>query len=237
MSAYSAAVIAARPSLYWRLGELAGSSAADLSGNGRVGTYGAGCTLGQTGAMPTWDSAAKSVLFGNSATGMITSAYAAFTQGSKRTFMGWANRAATTDSDTLFGGALLLGLFAPAAGLQTLWRPDGAHSVQWSSTAWPGLNQWVHWALTHDDAALEAELFINGVSKGVNAIVAGQGFPAAGGNFTGGASGSGNPWNGKQQDLAVFPTILSADEILSIYQAGTQAPRVPADPNTLLLLL
>ena len=223
MSAYSTAVLAATPSLYWRLGETSGTNAADSSGNSRNGTYGAGCTLNQTGAMPTYDSAAPSVLFGNSTTGVITSSYAAFPQGSKRTFMGWANRAATTDFDTIFGGSTL-GLFLSSAAETVNWRPDGLHSVAWGgANAWPGTAQWVHWALTYDDTALLAELFLNGSSKGQLSVTSGQGYPASGGNFTAGASGTLNPWNGNQQDVAVFPTILSAAEILSIYQAGTQA--------------
>jgi hypothetical protein len=36
---------------YWRLGESSGTTAADSSGNGNVGTYVGGVTLGQTGAL------------------------------------------------------------------------------------------------------------------------------------------------------------------------------------------
>ena len=36
---YAAEVLADGPSMYWRMGETSGTSAADASGNGKVGTY------------------------------------------------------------------------------------------------------------------------------------------------------------------------------------------------------
>ncbi len=50
-SPYAASVLADRPSGYWRLGETAGTTAADSSGNSRTGTISGGVTLGATGAV------------------------------------------------------------------------------------------------------------------------------------------------------------------------------------------
>lgn len=47
--AYSSAVLADTPLVYWRLGESLGTAALDSSGNARNGTYNGGFTLGQTG--------------------------------------------------------------------------------------------------------------------------------------------------------------------------------------------
>jgi len=46
-SPYADTVLVDTPHLYWRLGEATGTTAADFSGNGRTGTYGAGVTLAQ----------------------------------------------------------------------------------------------------------------------------------------------------------------------------------------------
>jgi RHS repeat-associated protein len=58
---YSQQVLNDGPSLYWRLGETSGTTAADSSGNARIGTYATTYTLGQTGAV--LDDANKSVSF------------------------------------------------------------------------------------------------------------------------------------------------------------------------------
>ncbi len=50
-SAYSGAVLEKNPVAYWRLGETAGQTAADETGNGHDGTYFGNPTLGQPGAV------------------------------------------------------------------------------------------------------------------------------------------------------------------------------------------
>jgi hypothetical protein len=50
---YAQTVLAKGPVAYWRLGELSASTAADASGNGHVGTYIGGPTLGEPGAILT----------------------------------------------------------------------------------------------------------------------------------------------------------------------------------------
>ena len=48
---YPSTVIADNPSVYWRLGETSGTTAADASGKGRPGTYAGGTVLNQPGAL------------------------------------------------------------------------------------------------------------------------------------------------------------------------------------------
>ena len=59
--AYSIEVLADSPLAYWRLDETSGSSPADTSGNGHVGTY-AGASLSQP---PLIGNSGTSVLFNN----------------------------------------------------------------------------------------------------------------------------------------------------------------------------
>jgi hypothetical protein len=48
---YAGSVLGDTPSVYWRLGESSGTSAADASGNNRTGTYVGGVASGQAGAL------------------------------------------------------------------------------------------------------------------------------------------------------------------------------------------
>ncbi len=50
-SSYAVTVLADGPVAYWRLGETSGASAIDATGHGHTGTYLAGVTLGQPGAV------------------------------------------------------------------------------------------------------------------------------------------------------------------------------------------
>jgi hypothetical protein len=58
---YASMVLADSPAGYWRLGETSGTAAADASGHGSTGTYTGGVTLGQAGAIS--GDADKSALF------------------------------------------------------------------------------------------------------------------------------------------------------------------------------
>jgi hypothetical protein len=50
---WATAVAAVAPSVWWRLGETSGTSAADSSGNARPGTYNGAVSLGEPGAITT----------------------------------------------------------------------------------------------------------------------------------------------------------------------------------------
>lgn len=210
---YKDAVINANPSLYWRLGDLVGSATvADSSGNGHIGTNGTGVTLGEPGAL-SGDST-TSALFNNTSGSQITSSYSPFIVGSKLTFMGWAYRSTSTDYDFIISGSSNPWFLIDTTSETVDWRPDGSNAVTWSA-AWPGTGQWVHWALTWNDATKIAELFINGASQGTRNPAAG--FTGTGGTFQ--ASNGGNPFNGYMQEVAVFETILPTPTIQAIYAA------------------
>lgn len=222
MIAQKLMVLGYSPSLYWRLGEPSGTTINDASPNGNGGTAGAGVTLAQTGAYS--QDASTSALFNNTATAIVTAtAFKPFATNSQRTYMGWANRAAATDADAIFAssdGNTLLTILSASNSMT--FRPR-AVNVQWSS-AWPGTGQWVHWALTYDDSALAAELFINGVSKGVLNPASGYGLSSSLVITLGSASSA--TWNGNMQDFAVFNRILSSGDINAIYN-GTKAEGMP----------
>lgn len=237
------------PSLYWRLGEPSGATAADASGNGNAGTYGAGVTLAQAGALAGGGDPDTAVALNNGATGLIQSTFFGFTHilpvNSTRTFAGWAWRNATTDADTLIGNssasAVGIGLFCASGSEDVTWQVNVggvAKTCTWAA-AWPGTGAWHHWALTYDPTAGSAELFINGVSKGTRAIQATSGSYGAG-TFVAGATvvsstTVSNPWNGKIDEVSVFPYVLSAAQVSAIYAARLVYPTAtPATPGAAL---
>lgn len=219
------------PALYWRLNDASGTTAADSSGNNQTGTRGAGVTFGQPGGLAGDPS--TSALFNNTSTALVTSTYSPFVVGSQRTFMGWANRTATTDFDTLVQGSPVGGtVLSVASGGGTVSFRTNTDTQGWASV-WPGTGLWVHWALTYDDAAKGSELFINGVSEGVRTHASGW---VAGDSFT--AGGIGNNWNGYMQDVAVFEYILTAAEIALVASVGSTGDVYPvvtvdSSPTTL----
>jgi hypothetical protein len=206
------------PKLYWRLGETVGAgTAADASGNGNTGTYGSGVTLGQTGLIVGDPDTAAA--FNNTANAKITSAYKPFVVGSQRTFFGWANRTATTDTDTLFADAAFGVSLRIGSGNEdvtfNMFTP-----VTWAA-AWPGTGVTVFWALVYDDVEKTAELFINGVSQGAKLL--GAGYTGTETTFQVGLDASGFAFNGKIDEVAVCEYAISAAGINAIYQTGIAA--------------
>ena len=206
------------PTLYWKLNDPVGDTMAnDLSPGGHNSTAISGITFGgkalSTDAQPSAQFAA--------AGSYIRSGYAPFVVNSSRTFMGWGYRNATTDQDVIFTDQAGAGpLFYCASGSEDVgWRSVGSNQQLWTA-AWPGLAQWVHWALTYNDSTKVAELFINGVSKGTKTLVGAYSGPT---NFQLGVAASTNTFNGYMRDCVIYERILSAAEILS-YAHGYQLP-------------
>lgn len=120
---------------------------------------------------------------------------------------------------TIFGATSVNPIFfvAPSSNDVT-WRVDAAGDpVGWTGS-WPGVDQMVHWAITYNDATRVSELFINGISQGTRTFPAGDGY-GANGNIEFGAQ-EGQPGVGYMNDVVVFPSILTAAQILSVYNAG-----------------
>lgn len=228
-SPYAGLVRNDNPAVYWRFGESSGAVAEDSSGMNRPGTYVASPRLGATGAL-------RSRYNDNGAVGLdgvaqrVQSTHSPFIQGSVRTFEGWARRGSESTRDALFGGGLA-GRGAPyltvgskfsAVADQVVWAPRGntGASAVWDD-AWPGANEWVHWALVFDDPANKAELFIDGESKGVRSIGASyrETSPLQVGAWT--AEGAHHYlFDGRVDEFAVYDRSLAGAEIAEHYDGG-----------------
>jgi Concanavalin A-like lectin/glucanases superfamily len=141
-----------------------------------------------------------------------------FYENAARTFMGWAYRTSQADYDCLFMGKYNSLMISQGSGV-IYFTPDWAHGDPVWDPAWPGLNQWVHWAITVNDLTRAWELFINGVSMGVKTAGASIRW-SENGLFALGPTTEqtgGSPFPGKMQDVAIFEKILTGAEIAAIY--------------------
>jgi len=223
---YASEVLADAPLLYWRLDDPSGTTATDLSGNGRNGTYGSGVTLNQAGALAFDRDAA--VLLDNTSNGVVTSTFNPFA--SSFTVEGWANRTSTAAGDTLWTGDVTAGPFlrCDSAALSVTFDNDGtsgAGALGWAN-AWPALGVWVHWAFTFNAVSFVGELFINGVSQGTKTFATINATP---GNFRVGVRATAtDPFNGSIDEVAVYSGVLGRERIAAHYAARLGPPYVSA---------
>jgi hypothetical protein len=238
--AYEQVILGDEPVLYWRMGI---NGITDKSGKGNNGTAVGGPTIGGSlGALA--NDADGSTTF-DGVDDHITSLYStphAETQ-IPWTFEGWAYRASTGAVHTLFGG------FGNAPIHVTL--SSGNQTVNFGSSetalfswvnAWPGVNKWVHWAITFsnrftsEDPLQTVELFINGVSKGAKyykfgglngpeKVIVG----AWGDNTTPFA-----PFAGKIDEFAIYEHRLTPEQIFRHYTAGAYRVAVPGSAPALV---
>ena len=226
-SAYEALVMALTPALYWRLGDAEGAIAQDSSGNDRDGAADPGITFEYSASLPSViDDGNTAAVFTDdqiAATGPSgSSAYNPFVASSVRTFTGWAWRDPGSATDGLFGG--IAEAFGPRCELSSgnqnvIFAAAATAPVTWTN-AWPGDDQWVHWALVYDDSTLDAKLYINGSLVSAKTLIAGYGASGTGtGNIhIGGGGGSAASFTGRMDEFAVFEYALDAAEILSLYE-------------------
>ena len=217
---YFDTVLGYTPGLYWTLGV---GGIIDRSGFSRSGTASGGVTVGGYSTTLPINGTDTATDF-DGVDDCITSSYNPFTNGSNRTFMGWAYRDTSTSNDALFGSSSATAgtwvrLLLNTGSQDVAFTVNGAtNSVTWTA-AWPGNTQWVHWALTFDETTDTAELFINGVSKGTKTVA--QAYNATPGNLLIGAfANSADPFDGKMDEFAVYQKVMTEGEIRTIYQAA-----------------
>lgn len=208
------AILTLKPSMYLTLGS-GGAGLTDQSGNGRNGTGAGAITIG--GGTSLNSASAGSTSF-NGTANKITTTYAPFATGSQRTFMGWATVATLAGSFNVFGGlgANAPGLTANDSLNGATWLTATGANAGWTGS-WPTLLT-VFWALTYDDSAHTAELFINGTSRGVVSTTSGYVTP---GNLQIGQGHNTFFWSGLQSDFVVYERLLSPGAISWLYRIGT----------------
>jgi hypothetical protein len=242
---YAAGILAKSPVVYWRLNENAQVPAADLAKNsGSLGAAVDGYYLGTashpvTGALPgSTDTAAS---FDASAGSVVSVPYsAALNPNAPFTVEAWLNPGAdtTTAAPT---AAISSGVFSdPRSGwliyqIDTGWsfrmynQAGTATSVNLSGGTAPVVGTWYHIVAVYNGTNNPAKLYVNGAEAASGAPT---GYvPSAGGPlYIGGRTDNNYWWNGAADEVAIYPTALSASSILTHYQSGISAN--PLTPYT-----
>jgi hypothetical protein len=220
--AFSAAIAADSPVLYWRLGESSGTSAADSTANSNNGTYSSGVTLGVTGAL-AGDSDTAVALDGTTGNVQDASPSALPTTNTARTLEAWFNigSTVTTAQPILsYGSNSGLEMFTVSVEGSKIELYDGTETI--SVTAGSSLNDggWHQLAVTYDGSTT-VKIYLDGTQVGTDqATSAPLNTTLDSGGFQAGSDGSAF-LDGKIDEVAVYASALSASKIADHYTVGT----------------
>ena len=215
-TSYDQLVTSMHPAAWWKLADAAGSTtAADSSGNGYTGTVNGGVTLGQPGAIASTPSDTAALFDGS--TGYITSSFAA--PMASATTVAWFNMPATNinalilNSSTSGGYNIGVsnGTGSAVGDTLTLGLPF-VIAVPTGVAVAPGWHQ----VVLVLDASGHQQVFYDGqlVYSGTYTIATA---PAA---WEIGGAGNSAWWPSDIAQVAVFPTALTAAQVLALYNAG-----------------
>ena len=223
--AYRTAVLSDAPLAYWEFDESPGATtAADAAPPAQNGTF-QNVTLGQPSAFPGLGTAA---LFNGTSSRVQVAASSAFDLGvGDFSVEAWARTPVTSRGDVFnYKNAQDFGIF---------FNNSGAGSIGgWHNGALPtffaSLNEWHH--VVYVRSAGVIRLYVDGTERGNLADT--QSFSAAADLFIGanhgGAPGyAGSLWfNGWIDEVALYPSALTAARVLAHYQAAQPPPEPPA---------
>ncbi len=219
---YENEVLADSPSGFWELGESSGTTAQDSSGNNAPGTYQGGVTLGQPGAL-AGDPSTSAQFDGTSGAVKVNTPNLPTSHGSDVTVEFWMYWDGSSYSAMPFGWS--------GYGLWLAGGPNGSFGFNTGNGDLYGIsasglaNRWVHVvAIFHNGDATRSQLYIDGQEQTLS-----QQFGATGDATVGAAAQiSGFPggssyflFDGRIQDVAIYPNALGQDRISAHYQAGT----------------
>jgi hypothetical protein len=207
---YKATVLADAPAVYYRLADTSGTTAADASGNNRTGTYGGTYTRGAASLLTT--DADLAVTMTNGQIDLPTSVNpwaGAFTIEAWVKPSQVAAYAAIFSRETYGSSGLRFGQQGNRWGL---WTTESGGNVEIrGGTVVSGTTY--HVVATRSGTTFR--LYVNGVqvATGTGTLVT----PTGGGRF---ASVGGAPYKGVLDEVAIYPTALSAARIAAHYAGG-----------------
>ncbi|HWU46764.1 MAG TPA: DNRLRE domain-containing protein [Humibacter sp.] len=239
--AYGAAVFNDSPDLYWRLGETSGTTAADSSYFGQnPGVYGNRVQLGQTGisgsaigvrgAANSTVGEAQSVPSPSSFSGELWFKTNTVAGGKLLGFEDTQSGNGSSYDKQLYmagDGSLIFGVYN--GQIDTLQSNPGYND-----------NAWHHVVVSQDSSGMK--LYIDGALITSNSVTTNQSYTGywriGGGNLNGWPQQPLNSYfTGLLDEVAVYPTALSASDVASHYALGvhdTQAPTAPTNVTAAL---
>jgi RHS repeat-associated protein len=234
--AYSATTAASSPTGYWRLGESSGTSAADASGGGHPGTYTGTPTLGVSGALA--GDGNTGVTF-NGSTQYVAGGDLSVEEGSTFTIEAWAKTTASTTGMMIAGEGNTAAMSNAFAGLQTD-ATSGSH-VRFLVVDDSGTTSSITGSATINDGAWH---HIVGVRNGSSFKVYIDGKLDTSGTRTPGTvtlntssigarkrNGVTGYFAGSVDEVALYTSVLTANQINAHYQTGANLPAVVATYN------
>ena len=226
---------------YWRLGESAGTTAIDAKGT-LDGVYSGGFVLAQPGALGASGDTSTAVGFGTAGAGVTVPSDPRHLSLASWTVEAWlyptSGVAASDDTAILthqFSSSLPLlmayGTMGGGGSTRRLWGGFYGTSGWWrivDPTDLP-LNAWAHVVVSHDGAT--TRVYRNGIevvnSAGYGAAVGWAATPATP-LLIGKRWDSASSFPGRIDEVALYPTALSATQVLAHYTAGSTAPPTPS---------
>ena len=227
---YGSVVYSDAPTLFWRLGESSGVTAADSSGKGNSGTYSGAVTKSVPGAVPgTRNTAAQF----NGTNGLVAS-NTTFANPQNYSLELWMKTSSTA-------GGKLLGFGNAQTGSSTSYdrhiymRPDGrlvfgaypgSTATAVSSAAYNN-GQWHHIVATQSGSGMS--IYVDGDLVGTNAAITAQNFTGywrvGGDNLTSWPdAGSTHYITAAIDEVAVYGAALTSEKVKQHYAVATGAP-------------
>jgi hypothetical protein len=210
MPSYRDLVLAHGAVAYWRLGETSGTTAASEVGS-YPGTISGGVTLNQPGALAEGNPAiAFNGVSGKITVGAFVIALASsvevwvrFTSAGQHTIIGCdAGVAPTTDTYGVFSGG-------------KIYQYNGSAGIQSTGQSYND-GQWHHVVFVNTGTALS--IYVDGGVTNVNAVAYAR--PLQSGTLSvAWATNDPNFWNGSLDEIAIYPTALTAQQVADHYAA------------------
>ena len=219
-ASYEATILRDEPVAYWRLGETAGTTAADAMGN-HPGAYGTGIALGEIGALDgDADTAAR---FTQATASFVEVPWSAALNAPQFTFECWAK----VTGGTSYRSPMTSRADAPQRGFIFYATPANVWEF-WTGPGWNTLGSapvqndtWVYLAGTHDGST--KRFFVNGQQVGSNQSAFSPNDASVVLRIGGGATESPTGdffFEGLIDEAAVYDRALSPARILTHYLAG-----------------
>lgn len=216
---YASEVLADSPNGYWRMDESSGQIT-DSSGNSHDSTTINGSpTYSQPGALAS-DPSSTSILFAPDESFEIPD-HADFDLGDTFTLEAWVQLGATGESYTIFDkGANAYNLFVYDVDGQLHLERNGVATLAKSTDTFPVDSSFHHVVATKDGSTIA--IYLDGedvTSAGTNSTCTDTAVNLFIGDSNFGFSG----WSGRMDELAVYPTALSAARVLAHYNAAFES--------------
>lgn len=211
---YHETVLADSPALYLRMGEGSGLVAVDQSGNGRNGAYAGGVVLGQT--PPALVVSSDSAAFFDGVTGAVTVPdTAGLDLGDTLTLEAWIKTTAAGATGAVVDKGTNAYLLSLASGAPAVGK-SGVSTIATATVTLDDL-QWHHVVWTK--ATTTTVIYVDGVARTgavTDATLADTATALSVARLAGGTS----PLKAYLDEVAVYPTALSAARVLAHFQAG-----------------